>query len=252
MGQGVSSTPYRRARLAALFERALGGPPLIPERLRRWVLAVTIIAAACLAGFGFAVRHSSDPVLFDRPVDAFLFQSSGLAYRVAVVLSHFEDAKIFVTITAVVAVALIFLRDYRAAVATLGSVGIAVVLVEHVLKPFFGRHHADLTGATFPSGHATVAFALACAVMIAVRGDRPLGRLLGRALRYLLTAIVLIISSAIGVAMVILQFHYMSDVVAGVPLGLAITGCTAIFLDAVAGRFATMRWLSSPNHSKTM
>ena len=39
--------------------------------------------------------------------------------------------------------------------------------------------------------------------------------------------------------MVVLRLHYMSDVVAGVPLGLAVTGCTALALDAIAGHWSS-------------
>jgi membrane-associated phospholipid phosphatase len=213
-----------------------GEPPLVPDRLRRWVVPETIIAAAVVAGFGFAIRNSSRPVLFDRRVDAFLSRASGLDHRVAIVLSQFGATKVFVTITAVVAIVLILLGDYRAAAGTVGSVSIGVVLVEAVLKPFFGRHHAGFSGATFPSGHTTVAVAMASAVILAAGSSRPLGRQLAPPLRYLLAVIVLAIACAVGVSMVALRLHYMSDVVAGVPLGLAVTGCFALFLDAVARR----------------
>jgi membrane-associated phospholipid phosphatase len=218
----------------------------VPDGLRRWVLAVTILASSCLAGFGFAVRNSSRPVLFDRRVDAFLSRASGIDHRVAIILSQFGDTKIFATITTVVAIGLILLGDYRAAAGTVGSVAVGVVVVEDLLKPFFSRHHAGFTGATFPSGHTTVAVALACAVILAAGTSRPLGRLLVPPLRYLLSTILLVVACAVGVAMVVLRLHYMSDVVAGVPLGFAVTGCTAVFLDAVARRWASPS--PSPGH----
>jgi membrane-associated phospholipid phosphatase len=238
MGHRASYAPDRRARWSSLLERVRGGPPLVPDRLRRWVLAVTIVTVAFLAGFGFAVRNSSRPVLFDRRVDAFLSRASGIDHRVAIILSQFGDTKVFVPITAVVAIGLILLGDYRAAAGTVGSVAVGVVVVEDVLKPFFSRHHAGFSGETFPSGH-TVAVALASAVILLAGTGRPLGRLLVLPLRYLLTTILLVVASAIGVAMVVLRLHYMSDVVAGVPFGFAVTGCTALFLDAVARRWAS-------------
>jgi membrane-associated phospholipid phosphatase len=209
----------------------------VPDWLRRWVLFVTVIATACLAGFGFVTRDSSRPVLFDRSVDAFLVRTLGIWHRVAVLLSRVGDPRIFGTATAVVALLLILMGDYRAAVATVASVAIALTLVEVVLKPFFGRDLGSLPGPTFPSGHTAVSAALAGAVILAARGTRPLGRLLGPALRRLLMAIAPIASCTIGLAMVALQFHYVSDVVAGVPLGLAVAGCTAVFLDSVAARW---------------
>ncbi len=62
---------------------------------------------------------------------------------------------------------------------------------------------------------------------------------MGLALRCLLMAIAVVVSCAVGLAMVTLRLHYMSDVVTGVPLGLAVTGCTAMFVDAVARRWVS-------------
>jgi membrane-associated phospholipid phosphatase len=160
---------------------------------------------------------------------------------VAVILSDCGDPRIFATVTVVIAVSLALLGDFRAAIAGVGTVVVGLVVVEEVLKPFFGRHLGDLPGPTFPSGHTTVAVALASAVMLAARGSRPLGQLLGPALRYVLVVLAAVVSLCIGLAMVVRQLHYMSDVVAGVPLGLAVTGCTATLVDAFVSFQASRR-----------
>jgi membrane-associated phospholipid phosphatase len=160
---------------------------------------------------------------------------------VAVILSDCGDPRIFATVTVVIAVSLALLGDFRAAIAGVGTVVVGLVVVEEVLKPFFGRHLGDLPGPTFPSGHTTVAVALASAVMLAARGSRPLGQLLGPALRYVLVVLAAVVSLCIGLAMVVRQLHYMSDVVAGVPLGLAVTGCTAALVDGLASFQASRR-----------
>ena len=151
---------------------------------------MSTVAVACLAGFGFAARNSSRPLLFDASADRFLSQRSELWHRVAQRLAEVGDPKVFVTITVVVALALILVGDYRAAVAAVASVGLALILVEEVLKPFFDRRLPDLVGPTFPSGHSAVAVALAGAVAVAAGPSRPLGRLLGHFWRRLLVAIV--------------------------------------------------------------
>ncbi len=241
MGEGAVDTLADRRPAATLKGRLLGGPPLVPERFRRGLVLVTVLAAACLAGIGFATRQSHRTVLFDRPVDDFLMRASGFERRVAVWLSHAGDPKVFVTITAVVVVVLIGLGDYRAAVAAVASVVVAVVVVEKLLKPFFERQIGSLGGSSFPSGHTAVAMALAGALVLAAREGRPLGRLLGPAGRPILMTIVLVVAGCIGLAMVVLEFHYLSDVVAGVPLGLAVAGWTAVGTDKVAARWATNR-----------
>ena len=108
MDPGASETSVRRARWTEFLERVLKGPPLVPDRLRRWVPVVTVLAAACLAGFGFDARDSSRPVLFDRRIDAFLARAPGFEHRAAIVLSQFGSPRIFVTIALVVMLALIF------------------------------------------------------------------------------------------------------------------------------------------------
>ena len=238
MDPGASETSVRRARWTEFLERALTGPPLVPDRLRRWVPVVTVLAAACLAGFGFDARDASRPVLFDRRIDAFLARAPGFEHRAASVLSQFGSPRIFVMIALVVMLAFVFLGDLRAAGAVLATVAIGLFMVEDVLKPFFGRRLGDYPAPTFPSGHTTVAVALAAVLALAARGTHPLGRLLGPVLRRLFIVVVLVVACAIGLAMVVLRLHYMSDVVAGVPLGLAVTGCTCLPLDAIARRWS--------------
>jgi membrane-associated phospholipid phosphatase len=187
----------------------------------------------CLAGFGFPARNSKRLLLFDH-IDRYFVRYSGLEHRVAVLLSEVGQPRTFVTITVVIALVLVLLGDYRAAATSVATVALSVFLVEKVLKPFFDHRFGD--SATFPSGHTTVAFALAGAVALAARRDRPMGRRLPTPLRQMLVALVFVIAFAIGLAMVVLLFHFMSDVVAGIPLGLSVTGATALATDAVAAR----------------
>jgi undecaprenyl-diphosphatase len=158
---------------------------------------------------------------------------------VALQLSNVGDPKAFITITAAVAFALIVVGDYRAAIAVVVSVGVALVLVEEVLKPFFHRHLGSLPngGLIFPSGHTVVPVALAGVVAMAAGRSRPLGRLLGRTWRGVLVTVVLTMSIGIGLAQVVLQSHYLTDVIAGIPLGLAVSGCMALLVDALADRW---------------
>ncbi len=171
----------------------------------------------------------------------FLHRSSGFGQGLAVLLDNVGAPAEFAAITALIAFALILVDDYRAAVAAVGSVGIALVLVDEVLKPFFGRHLEGVDGLTFPSGNATVPVALAGIVALAAGGSRPLGQLLGARLRRLLMAVVLILSCCMGLAQVVLGSHYLTDVVVGIPLGLAVSGCTALFVDALAGRLQKVK-----------
>jgi len=217
-----------------LVERLFGGPPLVSNRLRPSVVVLSLVTLACLSGFGFAVRDSNRPLLFDSSVDSFLRTTSGLQHRLAALLSDAGHPQVFVTITVLVALVLVLLGDYRAALATFMSVFLTLVVVEEVLKPFFDRRLDNLPGPVFPSGHTAVSVALAGVVILAAGANRPLGHLLRPWFRHVLRAVVLIASCAIGVAMVALQFHYSSDVIAGIPLGLSVSGLAALFVDALS------------------
>ncbi len=239
VGEGVSKALTRRARRGALVGRLLGGPPLVALGLRGWLLCLIGFAVACLGGFGLAIRGSRRPLLFDSAIDGFLRRSSGMEYRLAGFLSDVGRPGTFVTITVVVALVLLLLGDYRAALTAVVTVPFTLVLVEKILKPFFDRGLGSLSGATFPSGHAAVAAALGGAIILAAGGRRPLGQRLRPAARFGLVATVLLVCAGIGLAMVVLRLHYMSDVVAGLPLGLSVTGTIALLLDAVAAGWRT-------------
>jgi undecaprenyl-diphosphatase len=219
----------------------LGGPPLVPAPVRRWVLGLIGFALACLGGLGLAVRGSPRPLLFDSAVDGFLRRSAGMEHRLAGYLSGLGRPGTFVMITLAVVLILVLVGDYRAALTAVVTVPVTLVLVERILKPFFDRGLGFLAGGTFPSGHAAVSAALGGAIILAAGRQRPLGQRLGPAGRAGLVAAVLVVCAAIGLAMVMLQLHYMSDVVAGLPLGLSVTGGLALLLDALAARWPASR-----------
>jgi membrane-associated phospholipid phosphatase len=92
-------------------------------------------------------------------------------------------------------------------VAMTGAYGTSLLLKQLISQT---RHaavleHNQLTGPSFPSGHATGAMSVAlCAVLIAPPLLRPLAGLLGCAL-----------SLAVGYSVLVLGWHYPSDVIGG-------------------------------------
>jgi membrane-associated phospholipid phosphatase len=109
------------------------------------------------------------------------------------------------------------------------AVPAAVTVTEFLLKPLVGR---SLRGyLSFPSGHATAMFALAaiCAVLLA----SPPAPRLPRAVRLLLVAGAVLIAIAVPVAMVALDFHYFTDIVAGAAVGIGTVLLIALLIDLV-------------------
>jgi membrane-associated phospholipid phosphatase len=141
-------------------------------------------------------------------------------------LLHLLDAPLFILwAIALVAVALAGERP-RVAIAVAAVLALAPLTAEQ-LKPLLAHHHdtvnyVTVNAASWPSGHATAATALAlCAVLVAPRRLRPLVAVLA-------SAFVL----AVSVALLVLAWHMPSDVVGGILLAslwmaLAVAGLRA-------------------------
>jgi membrane-associated phospholipid phosphatase len=100
-------------------------------------------------------------------------------------------------------------------------------LTAETLKPLLAHSHAriggsEITAASWPSGHATAATALAlCAVLVAPRRLRPLVAVLGA-----------LFAAGVGFSLLLLAWHLPSDVVGGYLVGtlwiaLAVAGLRA-------------------------
>src|SRR4051794_27182450 len=125
-------------------------------------------------------------------------------------LLHLLDPSLFILwAIALVAVALAGDRP-RSALAVAAVLTLAPFTAEQ-LKPLLAHQHDSvgyitINAASWPSGHATAAMALAlCAVLVAPRRLRPVVALLGAA--YVLAA---------SVALLVLAWHMPSDVVGGI------------------------------------
>jgi PAP2 superfamily len=140
------------------------------------------------------------------------------------VLTHLGDAGSLAVIVVIVSAWLVWrTRSWLPAVLGVsGLVGVAVVMV--VAKVVVGRIRPPSwiaviveDGFSFPSGHATGAFA------VAVLGAWMTGRWVARewAARVTLWAIALAAAGLVGFSRIYLGVHYVSDVVAGALLGAA-------------------------------
>src|SRR4051812_22830997 len=144
-------------------------------------------------------------------------------------------------------------RGARAAVGALAAAGLALlvgVAISHVVgepRPFVTHPHlvhplvSHKPDASFPSDHATAAFAIATAIWLR-------GRLVG--------TLALVLAAALAVGRVAVGVHYPGDVVAGAVLGIG--AATLLWwpplrrvTDAVADRVASTiaPWQSRPARS---
>ncbi|HWY19379.1 MAG TPA: phosphatase PAP2 family protein [Solirubrobacteraceae bacterium] len=114
----------------------------------------------------------------------------------------------------VLLVALAILRGHPRVALAVGLVLSLAPLSAEALKPLLAHPHArigdsEIAAASWPSGHATAAAALAlCAVLVAPRSLRPTVAALG-----------MMFAAAVGVSLLILAWHLPSDVLGGYLLG---------------------------------
>ena len=133
--------------------------------------------------------------------------------------------------TLALALAFVATRRWSGAILAVVAVPVASGLTEYVLKP----HVGGLLGhPSFPSGHATIMFALAAIVAILLAG--PFRHRVPGALRLLLVLMALLLATAVAAAMVAIDAHTLTDILAGAAVGTGFVLACALILDLVASR----------------
>lgn len=111
--------------------------------------------------------------------------------------------------------------------AVLATCLLTAVEVEVLLKPFVGRHAPSHASAfLFPSGHVAGVTSVALAGWLLLAGGRS-----GATRQVVGGAAVLGLIGVVGVAVIILQFHFLTDAVGGALVALITTLGLATLLD---------------------
>jgi membrane-associated phospholipid phosphatase len=173
-----------------------------------------LLAAAALAGLLLAKRPGQNRV-----------DAAGYFYVPSDPHSHLANELVRIGSLPVllIGVAVIFLvaifRDWVRAVACAVGPIVAVEVVEHVAKPMVGRQ-IGAGSFTYPSGTVAVVAALAAAVfLVTPRLLRPVSAVIGP-----------LVVLGVGWAVLVLRWHYPTDVIGGVWVGAG----AVFFLDALA------------------
>jgi undecaprenyl-diphosphatase len=203
----------------------------ISARRLRWTVAVCVVAFA--AALGLVAAHWAPLLAGDRAADSaahvdVLAQPWLLAAARAT--TTIGSPLVVDVVTAVVALALLITRLWRAAVlvvvARLGELA-STTAVKDLLarpRPTFVDPVDHGAGYSFPSGHAAGSAAVYGALVVLV---------LPRAARWaraLLLAAGALLICAVAASRVLLGVHYPSDVAAGMALGLAWVGVAALLV----------------------
>ena len=201
----------------------------IPARPLGWTVGVCLVAFAAL--LGLVAAHWSPLLTGDRAADSsahvdVLAQPWLLAAARAATTAG--SALVLGVVAAVVCVALLIIRLWRAAVlvvvARLGELA-STTAVKDLLarpRPTLLDPVAHAAGFSFPSGHSAGSAAVygALVVLVAPRAARWA--------RALLLAAGALLICAVAASRVLLGVHYPSDVAAGVLLGVAWVGVAAL------------------------
>lgn len=189
-----------------------------PRRAPRPRLALAALAGAVAYGT-LAAAAGAAPSALDR--SAFELSGrleSGAVVRLAKLVTALGDLRLAGAVLLLAALWLLARRRPALGLALVAA-GVASTLLFHALKADFGRPRpvhplVATSGSSFPSGHAVHAVAwLAVALVLA-----PVA---GRARRPLI-ALGALITVAVGLTRVLLRAHYLTDVLAGWSLGIAV------------------------------
>jgi membrane-associated phospholipid phosphatase len=188
------------------------GAALIGTRARRIWLGLGLLAVVAIGGAYFALRPGPTPL--DRL--AFRILPSEYTHNSLTFIADIGRPRVVVP-GVVICAFIAFFWDRRRSVTCLVAPAVAIVITEYLAKPAVGRTFGGTL--CYPSGHMTAVAALVCAFVIAVpAGWRKLAAFLG-----------LVVSVVVAVTLLLLRWHYLTDVIAGASVSIAST----LIVDAV-------------------
>ncbi len=202
-----------------------GGTDLANRRsvALRLLIAVALYALVAIGGVYF--NSYPAPTSLDRlanrilPVD---YSDHWLTY-----ITYLGRPRVAIPCVLVCAV-MAFLWDRRRAIACLVAPAAAIGITEYLAKPAVGRMYGG--SLSYPSGHMTSVAALVAVFVLAVPP------------RWRRVALVLgaVVDVVVGVTLILLRWHYLTDVIAGLSVAVA----TTLVVDTVLHMPRGPRWLS--------
>ncbi len=215
-------------------------PPraLIAPRARLLLAAAVLVCVAVVTVLGIRYAGQSRAGSLDATVDGWVQGRLGITSVPLTVLTWLGDPVEVTLITIAAAAGCALARWWRGAVLALLATPVSSVLTEDVLKPVIGRTiggevitpggHIVAGGAlSMPSGHTTAVFTLATlAAVLLARARDPA--------RYLVIVAAYVLAAAVAVAMIAQNFHYFTDAISGVAMGVGTVLTAALAIDTAA------------------
>jgi membrane-associated phospholipid phosphatase len=201
--------------------------PLLPAWARRPAAITALCCALLVVVLGVLAIHRSHGNAVDRPIDSWLVQHLGSHWQTMLDISQLGEGPEVTALTAVLVLACLAARRLNGAVLAVITVVVASGLTEFVFKPLV---HETINGlVSYPSGHTTALFSLigvVAVLMLAPPHQRP-----RPVVRLLLLLGLVVVACVVGVAMIVLEFHYFTDTVAGAAVGIGVALTTPFPLD---------------------
>jgi membrane-associated phospholipid phosphatase len=216
--------------------------PLLSAAARPAAACLLLGGAVLTAAGGVLVAHHARAGWFDGWADSRIRAAfaghDGLLLAVADLVKPVRVA----VLTAAVVLVCVLARRLNGALLAVLSVPTAAGLTEG-LKRLVGR---TLHGAlVYPSGHTTGAFALAAVVMILTLGASR--HVLPLWLRLAITLAAMLTASAVALAVIGLNWHYLSDTLAGAAVGLGTVAGVSLALDQAHRHAIAARMTAAPD-----
>ena len=206
----------------------LPAAPLLPVAARRPAAILGLCCFVLVIGLGALFAHQSRPDALDRVIRAWIL---GLHIPLTDLadVSRIGGTTATTVLTAALALGCLAARRVSGAMLAVLGVAVASALTEWVVKPVVDRTITIHHYVSYPSGHTTGLFALSAALAIVLLSARPARP--RQATRLAAVAGALVVSAAVGVAMIGLDFHYFTDTVAGAAVGTGVVLGVAFLLD---------------------
>lgn len=208
--------------LARMFRGTGPMTALFGTARRRLLLGLALFAVVAIGGAYFAFVPGPTPL--DRL--AFGIIPSEYSRHSLTYIADIGRPRV-VAPGVVICAFIAYFSDRRRAITCLVAPVVAIVMTEYLAKPAVGRTFGGTL--CYPSGHMTAVAALVCAFVIAVPARW----------RGLAAVLAIAVSIVVGVTLLLLRWHYLTDVVAGASVSIG----SFLIVDAVlhSRRFSPSR-----------
>jgi undecaprenyl-diphosphatase len=205
-------------------------PPLVPARLRRPVVLVTVVCwiLAAVLGSRFVGQHR--PGALDAAIAAAVHRVLTEHGMVARVLTGPTHPIVVYPVIALVLGVCVFRGWWERAVLAVAAPGLCVLLTELVFKPLVGR--TDNGVLSYPSGHTVSAVsALAVAALVLSAAWRA-------SLRWAVLGLLMLVWLVFSTGLVGMDYHYFTDAIGGFLTAAGVVLPLALLTDSVSARRA--------------